>query len=270
MKVVMCQEDRQRQHVDLITSASVAPHLSIGMGCVQLIFPFSCLCHHCSVLFWVLTTFTWLPGCLPIALCLFSASSSFRLRSNSFSGLGLLAVVVSCLDLAAIGGDFSDSFTWLLEVFMVDWTSTELLTVLLLRLLHWELVWSGSGSGSGSVSVSSQWLSSELESLDATLSGVLLLLELLDGVAACTAGATPAVFKGSGFSVSGTTTEGELGDDCTTLVMETGLGVVWLTGAGATEADALSWPGLAEVGVEGGTGAFRFFCWLSEPTPVCT
>lgn len=131
-------------------------------------------------------------------------------------------MVVSCLDLADMRGDFSDSSTWLLEIFMVDWTSTELLTVLLLRLLHWELVWSGSGS----VSVSSQWLSSELESLDVALSGVLLLLELLDGVAACTAGATPAVFKGSGFSVSGTTTEGELGDDCTTLVMETGLGVV--------------------------------------------
>lgn len=265
MKVVMCQEDRQRQHVELFISASVAPRLSINMGCVQWIrFPFKCLCHHCSVLFWVLTIFIWFSGCLPIALCLFSASSSFRLRSNSFSGLELLAVVVSCLDLADMRGDFSDSSTWLQEIFMADWTTTELLTVLLLRLLHWELVWSGS------VSVSSQRLSSELESLDAALSGVLLLLELLDGVAACTAGATAAVFKGSGFSVSGTTTEGELGDDCTTLVMETGLGVVWLTGAGATEADAMSWPGLAEVGVEGGTGAFLFFCWLSKPTPVCT
>lgn len=129
-------------------------------------------------------------------------------------------MVVSSLDLADMRGDFSDPSTWLLEIFKVDWTITELLTVLLLRLLDWELVWSGS------VSVSSQWLSSELESLDAALSGVLLLLELLDGVAACTAGATPAVFKGRGFSVSGSTTEGELGDDCTTLVMETGLGVV--------------------------------------------
>lgn len=131
-------------------------------------------------------------------------------------------MVVSCPDLADMQGDFSDSSTWLLEIFMVDWTSTELLTVLLLRLLHLELVWSGSGS----VSVSLQWLSSELESLDAALSGVLLLLELLDGVAAYTAGDTPDDFKGSGFSVSGTTTEGGLGDDCTTLVMETGLGVV--------------------------------------------
>lgn len=90
------------------------------------------------------------------------------------------------------------------------------------------------------MSVSSQWLSSELESLDTALSGVLLLLELLDGVAACTAGDIPDDFKGSGFSVSGTTTEGELGDDCTTLLMETGLGVVSLTGAGGTKADMLS------------------------------
>lgn len=106
---------------------------------------------------------------------------------------------------------------------MVDWTSAVLLTVVLLRLLHWELVWSGSGS----VSVSSRlWLSSELESLEAALSGVLLLLELLDGVVARTAGATTAVFKGSGFSFSFTTAEGELGNDCATLVIETGVGAV--------------------------------------------
>lgn len=209
----MCQEDRQRQHVNVITSASVAPRLSIDIGRVQLIiFPFKCLCHHCNVLRWVLTIFAGFPGCLPIAECLFSASSSFRLRSNSFSGLEFLAAVVSSLDLADMRRDFSDSSTWLLEIFMVDWTSTELLTVLQLRLLHWEPAWSGSGS----VSVSSRlWLSSELESLEAAPSEVLLLLllELLDGVAACTAGATPAVFKGSGFSLSVTTAEGELGGD---------------------------------------------------------
>lgn len=106
---------------------------------------------------------------------------------------------------------------------MVGWTSTELLTVLLLGLLHWEPVWSGSRS----VSVSSRlWLSSELESLEARLSGVLLLSELLDGVAACTAGGPTAVFKGRGFSASFTAAEAELVDDCATLVMETGAGAV--------------------------------------------
>lgn len=106
---------------------------------------------------------------------------------------------------------------------MVGWTSTTALTVLLLRLLHWEPVWSGSRS----VSVSSKlWLSSELESLKAALSGVLLLSELLDELAACTAGGPAAVFKGRGVSISFTTAEAELVDDCATLVMETGTGAV--------------------------------------------
>lgn len=107
---------------------------------------------------------------------------------------------------------------------MLGWTSTELLTVLLLRLLHWESVLSGSTS----VSVSSRlWLSSELESLEAALPGVLLLLllsELLDRGAACTDGGPAAVFEGRRFSVS--FTAAELGDDCATLVMETGAGAV--------------------------------------------
>lgn len=135
----------------------------------------------------------------------------------------MLAVVVSCLDLADVRRDFSDSTTWLLELFMVDCTSTELFTVLLLRLLHWEPVWPGSRS----VSVSSRlWLSSELESLEAALSGVLLLSELLDGSVACNAGGPTAVFKGKGFSVSFATAVAELVDDCATLVMETGAGAV--------------------------------------------
>lgn len=104
---------------------------------------------------------------------------------------------------------------------MLGWTSTELLTVLLLRLLHWESVLSGSMS----VSVSSRlWLSSELESLEAALPGVLLLSELLDRGAACTDGGPAAVFEGRRFSVSFTTAE--LVDDCATLVMETGAGAV--------------------------------------------
>lgn len=178
------------------------------------LFPLKVLCHPCYVL-------CWFPGYLPTALCLFSASSSFKLRSSSVSGLELLAVVVSCFDLADIRRGFSDSSTWLLVLFMVGWTTTELLTVLLLRLLHWEPVLSGSGS----VSVSSRlWLSSELESLKAALSGVLLLLELPDGVAACSAGGPSAVFRGSGFSVSFTTAEAELLAGCATLLMETGVG----------------------------------------------
>lgn len=125
--------------------------------------------------------FTSSPGRLPIALCRFSASSSFRLRSKSVSGLELLAAVVSCFDLAEARRDFSDSSIWLLELFVLGRTGTELLTVLLLRLLHWESVLSGSTS----VSVSSRlWLSSELESLEAALPGALLLSELLDRRAA--------------------------------------------------------------------------------------
>lgn len=263
----MCQKDRQRQHVDVIMTAPAVLCLSlvdVGRGQVT-INPFKGLCHPHHVWCWLLNIFISFPGYLPIALCRFSASSSFRLRSKSVSGLELLAVEVSCFDLAEARRDFSDSSIWLLELFMLGWTSTELLTVLLLRLLHWESVLSGSMS----VSVSSRlWLSSELESLEAALSGVLLLLlsELLDTGAACTDGGPAAVFKGRRFSVSFTTAE--LGDDCATLVMETGAGAVWLAGVGVTEADALSGPGVAEFVVEGGTGAFRFFCWLSEPTPV--
>lgn len=103
---------------------------------------------------------------------------------------------------------------------MVDWTSTDPHAVLLVRLLHWELVWSSSESESSRL-----WLSSELESCTAKLSVVLLLEELLVGVGAHAGGGSTAVFKGTGF-VSITTVEAEMVVDCATLVQDAGVAVL--------------------------------------------
>lgn len=105
---------------------------------------------------------------------------------------------------------------------MVDWTSTDPHAVLLVRLLHWELVWSSSESESSRL-----WLSSELESWTAKLSVVLLLLEeLLVGVGAHAGGGSTVVFKGTGFIVSTTTVEAEMVVDCATLVQDAGVAVL--------------------------------------------
>lgn len=156
--------------------------------------------------------------------------------------------------------DISDSSIWLLELFTAGWTSTHPLTVLLVRLLHWEPVWSRSGSESSRL-----WLSSELESWTARLSVVLLLGELLVGVAAHTGGGCIAVFKGTGFIVSVTTVKAEMVVDCATFVQEAGVGVlvVWLSGVRVAEVEVSSGSGSG-----GGTGAFLFLCWLSEPRPI--
>lgn len=92
----------------------------------------------------------------------------------------------------------SDSFTLILELLVAGWTRTDPLTVLLVRLLQWESVWSRSASESSRL-----WLSSELESWTARLSAVLLLRvgELEVAVAAHTDGGCTAVFKGTGLVV---------------------------------------------------------------------
>ncbi len=86
---------------------------------------------------------------LPIALCLlFSTSSSFRFRADSVSDLELLSEVTSSFNLAPLLLAFSDFPILLLELFLIVWITTDSLTVLLVRLLYWEPVWSGSASES--------------------------------------------------------------------------------------------------------------------------
>lgn len=94
--------------------------------------------------------------------------------------------------------------------------------------------------------------------------------ELLVGVAAHTGGGCTAVFKGIGFIVSVTTVKAEMVVECATLVQEAGVGVlvVWLSWVRAAEAEVSSGPGVMEAGEGGGTGAFLFLCWLSEPRPI--
>lgn len=109
----------------------------------------------------------WFDRYLPIALCLlFSTSSSFRFRADSVSDLELLADEASSFILV----DFLDSSVRLLELMVVDCTCTDPSMVLLVRLLHWEPLWSRSVSESSRL-----WLISELESWTARLSAVLLL-----------------------------------------------------------------------------------------------
>lgn len=99
---------------------------------------------------------------------------------------------------------------------------------------------------------------------------VLLLGELLVGVAGHTGGGCIAVFKGTGFIVSVTTVKAEMVVDCATFVQEVRVGVlvVWLSGVRVAEVEVSSGSGVIEAAVGGGTGAFLFLCWLSEPRPI--
>lgn len=99
------------------------------------------------------------------------------------------------------------------------------------------------------------------------LSVVLLLGvgELAVEVAGCS-----AVFKGLGFIVCITTMVAEAGTACATLERTAGVGVsvAWMSGLGEGEVEVSSKPGVVEDGVGGGTGAFLFLCWLSEPRAI--
>lgn len=62
----------------------------------------------------------------------------------------------------------------------------------------------------------------------------------------------------------------EIGSDSATLAWKAGMDV-WIpepSGVGAAEAEVSSEPVVIEAGVGGGTGAFLFRCWLSEPRPI--
>lgn len=106
------------------------------------------------------------------------------------------------------------------------------------------------------------WLSSELESWAAMLSVVLLLRELLVGVPGHEGGGSAAVFKGASLIVSVTsveTVETETVVDCETVVQESAAGVSVML---------VSRMAVAHMEVSlgpGGTGAFLFLCWVSDP-----
>lgn len=140
---------------------------------------------------------------------------------------------------------------------MTCWTTMDPLTELLVRLLHWEPFWSRSGSESSVL-----WLSSELESWAAMLSVVLLLRELLVGVPGHKGGGSAALFNGATLIVSVTSVEAvetEMAVDCETVVQGSaaGVSVMFVSRMAVAHAEVSLGPG--------GTGAFLFLCWVSDP-----
>lgn len=103
------------------------------------------------------------------------------------------------------------------------------------------------------------WLSSELESWAAMLSVVLLLRELLVGVPGHKGGGSAALFKGATLIVSVTSVETDMVVDCETMVQgsEAGVSVMFVSRMAVAHVEVSLGPG--------GTGAFLFLCWVSDP-----